>query len=86
MAVEFLDLIPVVPYVDIRGGHDFLVDVLGFSSGGIVESPDGTVVHLTLPVDGSTPLAEAHAQASRVEERIRREQPEIDEVIVHTEP
>jgi cation diffusion facilitator family transporter len=49
-------------------------------------SPDGTVVHLTLPVDGSTPLAEAHAQASRVEERIRREQPEIDEVIVHTEP
>jgi cation diffusion facilitator family transporter len=49
-------------------------------------SPDGTVVHLTLPVDGSTQLAEAHAQASRVEERIRREQPEIDEVIVHTEP
>jgi cation diffusion facilitator family transporter len=49
-------------------------------------SPDGTVVHLTLPVDGSTPLAEAHAQASRVEERIRREQPGIDEVIVHTEP
>ena len=49
-------------------------------------SPDGTVVHLTLPVDGTTPLAEAHAQASRVEERIRREQPEIDEVIVHTEP
>jgi cation diffusion facilitator family transporter len=49
-------------------------------------SPDGTVVHLTLPVDGSTRLAEAHAQASRVEERIRREQPEIDEVIVHTEP
>jgi len=43
-------------------------------------------VHLTLPVDGTTPLAEAHAQASRVEERIRREQPEIDEVIVHTEP
>ena len=49
-------------------------------------SPEGTVVQLTLPVDGSTPLAEAHAQASRVEERIRREQPEIDEVIVHTEP
>jgi uncharacterized glyoxalase superfamily protein PhnB len=45
MAVEFLDLIPVVPYTDIRAGHDFLVDVLGFSSGGIVEAPDGTVVH-----------------------------------------
>jgi MerR family transcriptional regulator, thiopeptide resistance regulator len=45
MAVEFLDLIPVVPYTDIRAGHDFLVDVLGFSTGGIVEAPDGTVVH-----------------------------------------
>jgi uncharacterized glyoxalase superfamily protein PhnB len=45
MAVEFLDLIPVVPYTDIRAGHDFLVDVLGFSSGGLVEAPDGTVVH-----------------------------------------
>ena len=45
MAVEFLDLIPVVPYADIRAAHDFLVDVLGFTSGGIVEAPDGTVVH-----------------------------------------
>ena len=51
-----------------------------------LRSPEGTVLHLTLPVDGSTPLAEAHAKASRVEERIRGEQPEIDEVIVHTEP
>jgi len=49
-------------------------------------SPDGVVAHLTLNVDGSTPLADAHAQASRVEERIRREQPEIGEIIVHTEP
>ena len=49
-------------------------------------SPDGVVAHLTLTVDGSTPLADAHAQASRVEERIRREQPEIGEIIVHTEP
>ena len=45
MAVEFLELIPVVPYADIRAGHDFLVDVLGFSSGGLVEAPDGTVIH-----------------------------------------
>jgi divalent metal cation (Fe/Co/Zn/Cd) transporter len=49
-------------------------------------SPDGVVAHLTLNVDGATPLADAHAQASRVEERIRREQPEIGEIIVHTEP
>ena len=49
-------------------------------------SLDGMVVHLTLAVDGSTTLADAHAQASRIEERIRLEQPEIDDVIVHTEP
>jgi MerR family transcriptional regulator, thiopeptide resistance regulator len=45
MADRFLDLIPVVPYEDIRAGHDFLVDVLGFESAGIVEDGDGNVVH-----------------------------------------
>jgi uncharacterized glyoxalase superfamily protein PhnB len=45
MADRFLDLIPVVPYADIRAGHDFLVDVLGFESAGIVEDGGGTVVH-----------------------------------------
>jgi cation diffusion facilitator family transporter len=49
-------------------------------------SPEGVVAHLTLTVDGATALADAHAQASRVEERIRREQPELGEIIVHTEP
>ena len=39
------DIIPVIPYEDIRAGHDFLVDVLGFTSGGLVESPDGEVIH-----------------------------------------
>ena len=51
-----------------------------------LRGPGGVVAHLTLAVDGATPLAEAHAQASRVEERIRREHPEIHDVIVHTEP
>ena len=37
-------------------------------------------------LDGATPLAEAHASASRIEERIRRERPGIHDVIVHTEP
>ena len=32
------------------------------------------------------PLADAHSRASDVEERIRRERPEIAEIIVHTEP
>jgi uncharacterized glyoxalase superfamily protein PhnB len=45
MADRFLDLIPVVPYEDIRAGHDFLVEVLGFESAGIVEDGDGNVVH-----------------------------------------
>ena len=52
----------------------------------VVEEREGVVAHLTLEVDGSLALAEAHAQASRVEERIRREQPDIDDLIVHTEP
>jgi MerR family transcriptional regulator, thiopeptide resistance regulator len=45
MNTEFLDLIPVVPYEDIRRGHDFLVDVLDLESGGLVEDGNGTVVH-----------------------------------------
>jgi divalent metal cation (Fe/Co/Zn/Cd) transporter len=47
---------------------------------------DGVVAFLTLRLDGTTSLADAHALASRVEERIRASQPEIDDVIVHTEP
>jgi len=46
----------------------------------------GLLAYLTLGLDASTPLAEAHARASEIEERIRREQPEIADVVVHTEP
>jgi MerR family transcriptional regulator, thiopeptide resistance regulator len=42
---DFLDVIPVLPYRNIRAGHDFLVHVLGLVSGGVIESGDGTVVH-----------------------------------------
>jgi uncharacterized glyoxalase superfamily protein PhnB len=42
---DFLDAIPVLPYEDIRAGHDYLIRVLGFVSGGIVEDPAGHVVH-----------------------------------------
>ena len=45
MATDFLDIIAVVPYEDIRAGHDFLVDAFGFTSGGLVEDPTGHVVH-----------------------------------------
>jgi len=46
----------------------------------------GLVAFLTLGMDAGRPLAEAHALASDVEERIRRAHPEIADVVVHTEP
>jgi cation diffusion facilitator family transporter len=46
----------------------------------------GLVAFLTLGLDGRTRLDAAHAQASRVEERIRAELPDVADVIVHTEP
>jgi cation diffusion facilitator family transporter len=46
----------------------------------------GLVAFLTLGLDGQSSLDDAHARASEVEELIRREQPEIADVIVHTEP
>jgi cation diffusion facilitator family transporter len=52
----------------------------------VLETGDGLVVFLTLALDPGTPLDRAHATASAVEERIRRERPEIAEVHVHTEP
>jgi len=46
----------------------------------------GLVALLTLGLDARSTLADAHARASEIEERIRREQPEIADVVVHTEP
>jgi cation diffusion facilitator family transporter len=46
----------------------------------------GPVAFLTLGMDPERPLAEAHARASEVEERIRRAHPEMADVVVHTEP
>jgi cation diffusion facilitator family transporter len=51
-----------------------------------LRTESGLVAFLTLALDGSTTLAAAHRQASVIEERIRRERPEIADVIVHTEP
>jgi len=42
---ETTDLIPVLACSDITAEHDFLVDVLGFTSGGLDHDPDGNVVH-----------------------------------------
>ena len=51
-----------------------------------LDTDEGLVAFLTLGLDPGTPLAEAHRRASEVEEQIRRELPEIADVIVHTEP
>ena len=46
----------------------------------------GLVAFLTLAMEPERALSEAHARASEIEARIRREHPEIADVIVHTEP
>jgi cation diffusion facilitator family transporter len=46
----------------------------------------GLLAYLTLGLDASTSLAEAHTRASEIEKRIRRERPDIADVVVHTEP
>jgi cation diffusion facilitator family transporter len=51
-----------------------------------IHTDEGVVAHLTLALDSETALADAHAVASRIEETLRRELPEIAEVFVHTEP
>src|SRR5919109_254482 len=50
-----------------------------------LDTDEGLVAFLTLGLDPDTSLADAHRRASEVEERIRRERPEIADVIVHTE-
>jgi cation diffusion facilitator family transporter len=51
-----------------------------------LQTDEGLVAYLTLGLDPSSPLSEAHARASRIEEEIRRERPDITDVLVHTEP
>jgi cation diffusion facilitator family transporter len=51
-----------------------------------LRTADGLLAYLTLGLDPASPLAEAHARASEIEERIRLARPDIADVIVHTEP
>jgi divalent metal cation (Fe/Co/Zn/Cd) transporter len=51
-----------------------------------LETDEGVVAQLTLRLGSETALADAHAQASRIEEEIRRRLPEIADVVIHTEP
>ena len=52
----------------------------------VLRTDEGLVAFLTLGLDPASTLADAHARASEVEERLRVEYPEIADVIVHTEP
>jgi len=47
---------------------------------------DGLVVFLTLGLPAGVTLAEAHARASVIEERVRASLPDVGDVLVHTEP
>jgi divalent metal cation (Fe/Co/Zn/Cd) transporter len=52
----------------------------------LLQTERGVVAFVTLGLDPGTSLAVAHARASEVEERLRRERPDVADVIVHTEP
>ena len=52
----------------------------------VVQTDDGIVVFLTLALAGEESLADAHASASAVEERVRSAVPGVVDVVVHTEP
>ncbi len=52
----------------------------------VVRTDDGIVVFLTLGLGGTSSLADAHGQASAIEERVRGAVPAIADVVVHTEP
>ncbi len=47
-------IIPVLVYEDIEAGHDHLVEVLGFTSGGLHRDDAGTVVHGEVTLGGET--------------------------------
>jgi cation diffusion facilitator family transporter len=51
-----------------------------------LRTDEGLLAFVTLGLAGGTALADAHARASEIEERIRAERPAIADVIVHTEP
>ena len=51
-----------------------------------LDTDEGLVAHMTLRLGSGQALADAHARASEIEERIRLRLPEIADVVVHTEP
>ena len=52
----------------------------------LLSTPAGRVVFLTLSVDGSASLADAHRLAGELEDELRQQLDGIADVVVHTEP
>jgi cation diffusion facilitator family transporter len=52
----------------------------------LLHTDRGLVAFLTLHVDSGRTLAAAHKEASEIEEKIRAALPDLDDVVVHTEP
>jgi divalent metal cation (Fe/Co/Zn/Cd) transporter len=52
----------------------------------LLPTDSGIVLFITIPVSPTEPLAHAHQVASELEEALRRQMPEIADVVVHTEP
>jgi len=77
---------------DVAEEHDLVMRIVREETGGppselrFLHTDEGLVAYLTLCVGGETTLGEAHARASRIEERVRAAEPGIADVIVHTEP
>ena len=78
--------------VDDDADRDLVERIVREETGGqprelrFLRTDNGLLAFLTLGLDPGTSLADAHARASEIEERIRSERPEIADVIVHTEP
>ena len=77
---------------DVRRHEEAVIRVVREETGSeprelrFLQTADGLVAFLTLGLDPASALADAHARASEIEARIRRERPDIAELIVHTEP
>ncbi len=50
------------------------------------DTPGGRLAFLTLALDPTTTIVQAHGRATAIEQRVRAEHPEIIEVLIHTEP
>jgi len=77
---------------EVAGDAETVTRIVGEVTGGepqelrFLTTDEGLVAHLTLRLEPGTVLADAHSFASRIEEAIRRERPDIADVVVHTEP